>query len=335
MDSETRSKVRNVEIDWDDAIADFMLLVKGTREEKTTTFYKSRMNVLKRWAKDNSLSLIEFRARHMRQYLAYRADQGISDSTRRHDAICARAFLKFCMREGYIRSNPLTDYQVPKMPKAYIKCPSEDEIRTLLLSIERRWDPEINPSVRYVHLTARRFLERRNYAILTGLVETACRIGEMLSLRLDDFDPKQRQIAVRQSKGDEPRIIPISQSWIDAVESYLRVRPKGIECNRLFVSEFGEELSVSMFGKVFRGYLDFAGLSGFTLHGLRHYAITQLAKTDVWAASQIAGHKDLKITRAYLHGDPAHVREVHAKAAPLARILMNGRTERERKRKVV
>jgi integrase len=170
---------------------------------------------------------------------------------------------------------------------------------------------------------------------MTGLIETAARIGEMLSLDLEDYQPEQGQIVIRKAKGDEPRITPISQAWIDVVEAYVRVRPKGVDTNRLFVSEYGEALSVEMFGKQFRGYLRYAGLSGFTLHGLRHYSITQLAKTDVWAASQIAGHKDLKITRQYLHGDPAHVRAVHEQAAPLARIIVNARSQRQKKHKVV
>jgi site-specific recombinase XerD len=335
MASESTIVPAPASVSWEDAIADFLLLVKGSREEKTAIYYRSRMSVLSKWAAEHEISLIEFRARHMRQFLADRADRGVSDATRRHDAICARAFMKFCMREEYIRSDPLTCYQIPNAAKPYVKCPSDDEIRTLLQSIGDRWNPEINPAARYTHASARRFLHRRNYAVMTGLIETAARIGEMLSLRLDDYQPAQCQIAIRQAKGDEPRIIPISQSWIDAVEAYLRVRPKGIQCDRLFVSEYGEALSVSMFGKVFRGYLNYAGLSGFTLHGLRHYSITQLAKTDVWAASQIAGHKDLKITLQYLHGDPVHVREVHAKAAPLSRILLSGRTENVRRRKVV
>ena len=169
---------------------------------------------------------------------------------------------------------------------------------------------------------------------MVGLVETAARIGELLALTLSDYQPQEGQIVIRHAKGDEPRVVPISPVWAQAVDAYLRVRPK-IESDLLFVSEYGEKMDVGRFGKQFGGYLDFAGLSGFTLHGLRHYAITQLAQTDLWTASQIAGHKDLKVTRQYLHGDPAHVRAAHAQAAPLARLLVNARSERQRRKKIV
>ncbi|MDR3710716.1 MAG: site-specific integrase [Capsulimonadaceae bacterium] len=99
------------EVSWDDAIADYNLLVKGTREKKTASYYRSRLSVLKKWADEQGLTLLDFRARHMRQYLADRADKGVADGTRRHDALVARAFLKFCKSEGYIDADPLVGYQ--------------------------------------------------------------------------------------------------------------------------------------------------------------------------------------------------------------------------------
>lgn len=321
-------------VGWPEAVADFLLQTRATREENTERFYHERLRLLSRWSLEKDVPLDGFRARHLREYLAHRADQGVSDQTRRHDAVAARAFLKFCMREGYVEGDPLMGYQVPKAERAYVKCPSDDEIRALLKAMHERWKPASNPAVRFIRPAARQFFSRRNYALVTGLIETGARIGEMLALTLDDYQPEQGQIAIRHAKGDAPRVVPISLVWIDAVAAYLRVRPK-VDCNRLFVSEYGGPMDVARFGRQFRGYLEFAGLSGFTLHGLRHYAITQLAKTDVWAVSQIAGHKDLKITRQYLHGDPAHVRAAHDAAAPLARILVNVRSERQRRKKVI
>ena len=319
---------------WKDAVADFLMQIRGSREEATEKFYRDRLKMLVQWAEEQNIPLTEFRARQLREYLGARADVGVSDRTRRHDAAATRAFLKFCMREEYIEGNPLAGFQVPKAARAYIKCPSDDEIRALLKALQERWKPSLNPSARFVNAPARLFYSRRNYAIITGLIETAARIGEMLSLTLEDYQPEQRQIVIRKAKGDEPRVVPISDCWVDAVDAYLRVRPK-VESNLLFINEFGEHICVNYFGRQFKGYLDYAGLSGFTLHGLRHYAITQLAKTDVWAASIIAGHKDLQVTRQYLHEDPIHVRATHDAAAPLSRLLVNVRSEKQSRKRVI
>ncbi len=195
---------------WKDAVADFLMQIRGSREEATEKFYRDRLKMLVEWAEQQNIPLMEFRARQLREYLGARADRGVSDRTRRHDAAATRVFLKFCMREEYIEGNPLAGFQVPKAARAYIKCPSDDEIRALLKALQERWKPSRNPSARFVNAPARLFYSRRNYAIIAGLIETAARIGEMLSLTLGDYQPEQRQIVIRQAKGDEPRVVPIS-----------------------------------------------------------------------------------------------------------------------------
>ncbi len=122
-------------VGWAEAVADFLLQVRATREENTERFYRNQLRLLVRWAEAQGVPLGEFQARHLRQYLAYRSDSGVSDMTRRHDASTARAFLKFCKREEYITGDPLMGYQVPKAAKAYVKCPSDDEIRALLAAL--------------------------------------------------------------------------------------------------------------------------------------------------------------------------------------------------------
>ena len=105
-------------VGWAEAVADFLLQTRATREESTERFYRDRLRMLAPWAEAQGVSLGEFRARHLRAYLAHRADAGISDRTRRHDASVARAFLKFCRREEYIDGDPLAGFQVPKADQA-------------------------------------------------------------------------------------------------------------------------------------------------------------------------------------------------------------------------
>jgi integrase/recombinase XerC len=240
-------------IDWRDALSDFALALKASREEKTERYYRAQLRLLSEWAEQRGVSLQQFRARHLREYLAFRADQKISERTRRHDAVCARVFFRYCKREEYIETNPLADYEIPKAAKAYVKMPSEDEVRQLLKALENRWRPSENKAARYFEPKARMFYHRRNYAIVSGLVETAARIGELLALRVDDFQPDRMQIAIREAKGDEPRIVPFSNAWKQAVEAWLRVRPKA-DSDLLFIDSYGGAIDVVAFGKQFRGY---------------------------------------------------------------------------------
>ena len=319
---------------WTDLVEDWRAFLVAGRAAKTVVAYLDRLAGLRRWAEGQGIGVCAFRGRHLTKYLAGRVEAGISPTTRRHDAVVAKMFFAWAAKEDYLPGNPLADYKVAKAPKPYVRMPTDDEIRRLLKALDERWSIKTNPNARFMPPAARQFYLRRNRAIVSGLIETAMRAGEMLSLRLDDFDPVKCQVAVRVAKGKEPRLVPISAAWIEIVQAYLKKRP-ACGSEYLFVTAFGTKIDASNFSGDFRGYLAYAGLSGFCLHGLRHYAITELAKTNVWAASQIAGHKDLKTTMTYLHSSMEHVRQTHADAAPLSRLLTNTRSEKARRKKLI
>lgn len=319
---------------WPDLVDDWEAYLIAGRAPKTVRAYLDRLAGLRRWCDQQSLGVGAFRGRHLTRYLADRVKLGISPTTRRHDAVVAKMFFAWAAKEDYLPGNPLADYQVAKAPKPYVRMPSDDEIRRLLKALDDRWSVKTNPNARFMPQASRLFYLRRNRAIISGLIETAMRAGEMLALRLDDFDPAKQQVAIREAKGKEPRLLPISKEWIAIVESYLKRRPP-CDCQHLFVTAFGTAIDISNFSGDFRGYLKYAGLSGFSLHGLRHYAITELAKTNVWAASQIAGHRDLKTTMTYLHNSMEHVRQTHTTAAPLARLLVNVKSEKARRKRLL
>jgi len=321
------------QISWQDAVKDFLRQSLSTREPKTQTYYRLNLERLARWAEGEGIALADFRVRHLREYIAVRSEQGtgrgsdgrVSDRTLRADAICIRVFFRHCASEKYVPRDPLTDYSVPKAAKAFVKCPSDDEVSRLLKAVPVKWSPAANPVACRMPAKARTFLARRDYAILAGLVETAARIGEMLSLRLEDYDCERMQITFRVTKTDRPRTVPISTDWQETVDAYLRARPK-CDSPLLFISRTGQSLSVTSYGSQFRHYADFAGVTGWSLHGLRHYALSQIARVDVLAAQQIAGHTSLVVTQGYLHTGADQVRAAHAKAAPLSRLLVNRRS---------
>ncbi len=85
------------------------------------------------------------------------------------------------------------------------------------------------------------------------------------------------------------------------VEEWLKVRkrvmadvPAAEDDGWLFISEFGTRMDASKFLKGVKRYIRFAGLSeGITLHSLPRYSLNRLAKTNLLATQQIAGHNDL------------------------------------------
>lgn len=322
------------EITWQNAIDDLIRQEYGTKENKTQLFYLRQLSLLARWAEAHDLSVTVFKARHLREYLAFRKESGLSERTIHHDAMCARVFARFCAREGYMPTNPLADYAIPRAERAYVHCPSEVQVQGLLRAIPRRWQPAENPDAKFTPREGRAFLSRRDYAIIAGLVDTGCRIGELLALNITDFDADRQQITIRRAKGNRPRILPVSEEWAQAVQMYLRVRP-ACASPLLFISRNGTPLLVSAFGGQFKRYLRFGGQEGWTLHGLRHYAVSIMSDLGGWEAARVmAGHSSVSITQQYVHQRAEQLRSHHDTAAPLARLLVNTRSAAQKNKRL-
>lgn len=200
----------------------------------------------------------EFGKRHLDQYLAHRLDT-VSPTTVRHAGVTAKAFYKWCAQNDLLLRSPLLDVQIRNAPKPAKYMPTEENIKDLLIAMGEYWDPNKNPDVRYIP-HARRFIHReRNYALLLLLIDTAARIGEILSLKVGDLSIGERQILIRESKGQEPRTLPISIDLLEALDSWMKVRrrmasnmPAGEDEGWLFLSEFGGRMDESRFSKAFK-----------------------------------------------------------------------------------
>lgn len=326
------------ELTWEEAVCDYVRQMHGGNEIKTQQFYRSQLTMLGRHMTKEGVRVQDFRVRHMRGYIAGRAEAGLTERTRRHDVVAARAFCRFCASERYMPVNPLADYAVPKAEQGYRKSPSEAEVKAVLVAITARWNPQVNPGICRIAARTRTFMSRRSYAIIAGAVDSGCRIGEMLALHLSDYDADQGVIHIRKSKGNRPRTLPVSAEWQKAVNAWLRVRPK-CDSPFLFITRYGEEIGVKQYGDQFQAYREFARktyearcsaegtpasdafLSRFTLHGLRHYSATLLSEAGWEVARKMLGHSSVTTTQGYVHSGAKHLRGGHAEAGPLSRLV--------------
>ena len=324
---------------WYEAFKDFLTSLEAhNRAEKTVRFYNVQLGQLVRWAATEEIPLEQFGKRHLDRYLAERR-QKVGRTTLRHDAVCAVAFFKWCARNEFLDRSPLSDYEVKAAPQVAKYVPTEDEVRGLLKSLELYWNPVNNPGMINIPRTRRAVHRERNRAIILMLLDTAARIGEVANLTLEDYRAKEMQITIREAKGKQPRIIPLSPGTVEAVANWMRVRDRMMQNTAaeddpqwLFISEYGTQLDTGRFGKAVKSVLRWAKMNEtITLHSLRHYSLTRLAKFNRVVAQQIAGHKDPRTTDIYIHLDADYTRQVHAEVGVVDTILENRRVARRRR----
>lgn len=318
---------------WDRLSKEWLLNVQATRKRSTHESYSERNRLFLRWLAEQqpSISLDDFGVSHVDAYLVYRADQGAGPVTRSYDAKLIRMMLDFGYTREILPRRILRDYKIKSIPTKEEYCPTIDEMQRFLDAVHWRWDPAKNERIKNVNKKERAFLRARDMAIFTGLLDMACRPDELLAIELQDLDVERMQIIFNETKTGVPRTVPFTEKWLEMVQAWRRVRPK-CEATELFISTFGDTLTVNQLSATFRVYRDLAGLTKqIHLYSLRHYAITALAETDVLAAKEIAGHKRLETTLGYTHTREARVFAMHAQADPLGKVLVNKRSEAQAK----
>lgn len=324
---------------WEEALHEFFLHLQATRAKKTQHYYEVQVGGLARWAAENDLPFTGFGKRHMDRYLVSRAEAGKAQLTLHHDAVCAKSFFQWCQKNEIVERSLLADYQVRHAPRPAQYMPTDADMRAMLRAAHDFWNPAKNPGCRFTPVAKRVFHRDRNYAVILGLLDSAARIGEMLSLKVDDYRSKERQIVIRESKGREPRTLPVSAEWVKALDVWMRQRQKIMAGHEdegwLFLSEFGGRLDEGRFLKSLKKIIGHAGISDrITLHSLRRYSLNRLAKVNLLATQQIAGHKETRTTLLYTQLDPDFVRGVHDNVGVFRGVLENRRAAKSRRRLV-
>jgi site-specific recombinase XerD len=154
------------------------------------------------------VSFDHFDRDHLKGWLAWMSDQ-------RHYAArtialrlsAVKAFLTYCSHEDttlVALSQAATALRAPASPRKPIECLTEPETRAVLAAF-----------------TGRTAKSRRNRMLLILLYDTAARVGELTSLRLQDLclDPPGHLRLT--GKRDKTRVVPLTDKTIEHLRVYL------------------------------------------------------------------------------------------------------------------
>ena len=144
----------------------------------------------------------------MRGFVARMSRSGLERASIARKLSTVRSFLRFAVREGRIEVNPASGVATPKVPRALPRDLTVDETFNLLDHIS---DDDLASS--------------RDRAILELLYATGLRVGELVSLSLDDVDLSEGIVRVR-GKGGKERLVPFGGQAAKAMRRWIeRSRP--------------------------------------------------------------------------------------------------------------
>ncbi len=164
----------------------------------------------------------------------------------------------------------------------------------------------------------------RDVAMLELLYATGIRVGELVSLDVDDVD-WERNVVRALGKGRKERMAPFGGPAAAAVDQWVRdgrplLRAEGAG-GALFLGARGRRIDQrAVRTMVHRRIAAVPGAPDIGPHGLRHTAATHLLEggADLRSVQELLGHASLATTQLYTHVSTDRLRSAYRQAHPRA-----------------
>ena len=209
----------------------------------------------------------------------------VSKATVNRELKMIKTFLKQCVEKGYLLKSPAQNIKVYREPERAIRHLSDDEIKKLLAS-----SPEDLKQ------------------IITFLLLTGMRYGELCHLEWADIDFRRKQIIIQPKPGWNPknfkkRVLPMHFT----VHSILSELPKG-SSSYLFPDEDGKASDQGLRNRLYRVFAN-AKVKGNVKDFRSTFASNAvMSGIPIYTVSKLLGHHDVKITeKHYAHLAPDYM----------------------------
>jgi integrase/recombinase XerD len=215
-----------------------------------------------------------------------------------------KVFFNWLYKEKEIRKNPVDSIEQIKTERKQKAGISEEEFKQLLNQFDYT-----------------KFPGYRNKVIVMLLQDTGMRIGECLTLEVEDLDFKHRIILVKKTKGRQERYVYFSQQMARELRHYIKFKDRFSSVKLLFPTTRNKEITIPSFER----QLKQAGIQiGLSVHPhqlrnnfARHYLLNG---GDLYTLSRILGHSSVTVTeQAYLDLTREEIAKQYQNHSPLAR----------------
>ncbi len=287
-----------------ESFADFLQYQKNA-SSYTIKNYKIDLYKFSKYLEGKNINLRDVDNIVIRGFMAECFKKSESKSTIARRLAAIRSFFQYLVRKGKIQDNPAKIVSSPKQGKKVPSFLSEQEITRFLDRIS-----STTP------------LEARDKAIFELLYATGMRLGELVSLNLEDINLREQLVRVK-GKGKKERIVPFGRLAAQSLAHYLRLRGainKGeVDSEALFLNYKGGRITPRSVERIMEKYIKLISIDRqISPHSIRHSFASHLLSrgADLRAIQELLGHESLATTQKYTHLNLKQLIEVYKKAHP-------------------
>ena len=238
-----------------------------------------------------------------------RGNKGYRDTTTARKVAALKSFFGFLTESGTVTEDPTQSLSSPRVGRSLPKALSQDEVVRLLDMASRSGSNE----------------GRRDAAILELLYATGLRVGELVSLNLQNVDLNDSYIRC-WGKGSKERIVYMYPKALAEIKSYLHKSRPGLlgtqkSQTALFINHRGQRLTRQWVWNIMKSYGEKAHLSQrITPHTLRHSFATHLLQNgaSLRHVQELLGHSSISTTQVYTHLTDGYLHREYEKSHPRA-----------------
>ncbi|MCU0651865.1 MAG: site-specific tyrosine recombinase XerD [Candidatus Omnitrophica bacterium] len=283
-----------------DAFLNYISVERGL-SKNTVISYREDLKSFSRFITGRKIESLSAASRaDIGNFMLAEKDKGISANSISRRIAAIKSFYRFLVRERFLKNDPTSLIDSPKLWKKIPDALSVNEVEALLSAPDIRQAQGI-----------------RDRAILETLYATGMRVSEASNLRADNVNLEIGFLRCI-GKGNKERVIPLGKKAIISIKRYQEaVRQHFLKQNTsdfLFLNRFGRKLSRQSIWKLIQRYAKEASIKKHIKpHTLRHSFATHLLEhgADLRSVQEMLGHSNISTTQIYTHIDKDRLKSIH------------------------
>jgi integrase/recombinase XerD len=253
--------LESIVVDLEALLESWIVALKAEKKAPATIkSYRAGVTAYLTWCQRNDHPATIAR-RQAAAWIAAMLEAGSEASTAMSRQLALKRFSAWLLEEDEQTTDPLLGVKPPKLAEKVLEPLTDDELLALFAACE-----------------GKRFIDRRDMAMIRIMAETSARGGEVVGMtHPDDINLAGGLVIVRKAKGGRGRIAGIGPKTSQAIDRYLRIRRTHAlaALPDLWLGERGMPLRYSGFWEALGRRAKIARIDRFHPHLLRHTSATR------------------------------------------------------------
>lgn len=288
-------------------LSNFINYLTNEKRYPLTTIKSYELDILfyLRYIEEHHLNYNNISKDEIRNYLRYLDDLKYKNTTISRMLSALRHFYSYLELNKKADNNLFKAIRNPKKEKKLPNFLQSDELEKIFDAIDIDTD-----------------LGLRNRLIIELLYATGLRVSELVNVKIEDIDMKNREIKVL-GKGSKERIVFFGEYASKYLSMYISSARNnllnGKSSKYLFLNNRGEQISTRGIEKLVVKIVDDAAIKHHVSpHVLRHTFATDLLNNgaDLKSVQELLGHESLSTTEIYTHVTNERLRSVYLASFP-------------------